>query len=41
MPCVLFELIDNPGEYQELLKFVQKMNGFDVSIAEKVEKAKN
>lgn len=38
---LLFELIDNPGEYQNFLKFVQKMNGFDVGIAEKVEKAKN
>ncbi len=35
------ELIDNPGEYQEFIKFIQKINGFDVTLEEKVEKAKN
>lgn len=38
---LLFELIDNPGEYQEFLKFVQKVNGFDVTLKEKVDEAKN
>lgn len=38
---LLCELIDNPGEYQEFIKFIQKINGFDVSLEDKVEKAKN
>lgn len=38
---LLGELIDDPGEYQEFIKFVQKVNGFDVSMREKVEEAKN
>lgn len=38
---LLVELIDIPGEYQEFIKFVQKINGFDVSIRDRVEKAKN
>ncbi len=38
---LIVELIDNPGEYQEFLRFVQKINGFDISIEEKAERAKN
>ncbi len=38
---LLTELIDDPGEYQEFIKFVQKVNGFDVSMRERVEEAKN
>ncbi|MBR5535059.1 MAG: hypothetical protein IKU60_00270 [Clostridia bacterium] len=38
---LLCELIDNPGEYQEFLKFIQKINGFDVGLKEKVDEAKN
>ncbi len=38
---LLVELIDNPGEYQEFVRFVQKINGFDVTLEERVEKAKN
>ncbi|MBQ8002918.1 MAG: hypothetical protein IJ297_05690 [Clostridia bacterium] len=38
---LLIELLDNPGEYQEFVKFVQRINGFDVTMAERVEKAKN
>lgn len=38
---LLRAMIDNPGEYQELLMFVQKNNGFDVTMDEKVEEAKN
>lgn len=34
-------LIDNAGEYQEFIKEVQKINGFDVLFSERVEKAKN
>lgn len=38
---LLLAMVDNPGEYQELLLFVQKNNGFDTTIEEKVEEAKN
>ncbi len=38
---LLNEMIDNPGEYQEFVRFLQKINGFDVSMTERVEKAKN
>ena len=38
---LVVRLIDNPGEYQEFLKMVQRVNGFDVTMAERVEKAKN
>lgn len=30
-----------PGEYTDLLEEIQKINGFDVSLADKVEEAKN
>ena len=38
---LLTAMVDNPAEYQEFAKFVQKMNGFDVSLEEKVTEAKN
>lgn len=38
---LLRSLVDNPGEYQDLLMFVQKNNGFDVTMDEKVEEVKN
>lgn len=38
---LLRAMVDNPGEYQELLLFVQRNNGFDVTMDEKVEEAKN
>ena len=38
---LLSQLVDNPGEYQELLRFVQKINGFDVKLSDKVSEAKN
>lgn len=38
---LLCKLIDNPGEYQEFIRFIQKINGFDVSMEKRVEKAKN
>lgn len=38
---LLMEMVDNPGEYNDLAAFVQKMQGFDISFDEKVEEAKN
>lgn len=35
------EMVDNPGEYTALSSFVQNLNGFDISIDDKVEEAKN
>ncbi len=34
-------MADEPGEYGELAAFVQKLNGFDISLEEKAEQAKN
>lgn len=39
--ALLYEMIDEPREYQELAAFVQKFNGFDESVDEKIENAKN
>jgi len=38
---LLLEMVDNPGEYNELAAFVQKFQGFDISFDDKVEEAKN
>lgn len=38
---LLKEMIDDPGEYQELAAFIQKYNGFDTTLEDKVEEAKN
>ena len=35
------EMIDNPGEYNNFARFIQEYNGFDETLNEKVEKAKN
>lgn len=39
--ALLKEMIDDPGEYQEFALFVQKFNGFNTSMEEKVDEAKN
>ena len=38
---LLKEMIDDPGEYQEFATFVQNFNGFDTTLKDKVEEAKN
>ena len=38
---LLKEMIDDPGEYTEFTAFVQKFNGFNVSLDEKIDDAKN
>ena len=35
------EMIDDPGEYNDFLAFVQEFNGFGTSMEDKVEEAKN
>ncbi len=38
---LLFAMVDDPGEYNELAAFVQKFQGFDTTFDDKVEQAKN
>ncbi|HEX3077776.1 MAG TPA: hypothetical protein VHQ24_13015 [Lachnospiraceae bacterium] len=38
---LLLAMVDNPGEYQDLIMFIQRNNGFDTSMEEKIEEAKN
>lgn len=38
---LLLAMVDDPGEFNELAAFVQKLQGFDVSFEDKVDEAKN
>lgn len=38
---LLMEMVDDPGEYNDLAAFVQKFQGFNVSFDDKVDEAKN
>lgn len=38
---LLYEMIDDPGEYQRLAEFIQSFNGFDTSLQDKIDEAKN
>lgn len=38
---LLFAMVDDPGEYQDLCVFIQEFQGFTETLDEKVEKAKN
>ena len=38
---LLKEMIDDPGEYNEFAAFIQQYNGFNTTMDEKVEEAKN
>lgn len=38
---LLKEMIDDPGEYNDLAAFIQKFNGFNTTLDDKVEEAKN
>ena len=38
---LLAEMVDDPGEYNNLAAFIQEYNGFTETIEEKVEQAKN
>lgn len=38
---LLYAMVDNPGEFTELEAWIQKFNGFDQTIEDKVEEAKN
>lgn len=38
---LLLAMVDDPGEYNDLMNFVQKFQGLDISFDDKVEQAKN
>ena len=38
---LLKEIIDDPGEYNDFAAFIQKFNGFNTTLDDKVEEAKN
>ena len=38
---LLKEMVDDPGEYQAFVSFVQDFNGFNTTLDDKVEEAKN
>ncbi len=38
---LVLAMVDDPGEYNDLAAFVQKFQGFDVDLGDKVKKAKN
>ena len=38
---LLQAMVDDPGEYQDFVSFVQEFNGFNTTLEEKVEEAKN
>ena len=38
---LLKQMIDDPGEYNDLVAFVQEYNGFNTTLDDKVEEAKN
>ncbi len=38
--ALIQEMLDNPAEYQEFADFVQRFNGFDSTLEEKIDEAK-
>lgn len=38
---LILEMLDNPAEYRRFADFVQRFNGFDETLEDKVERAKN
>ena len=38
---LLKEMVDDPGEYQDFAAFVQNFNGFNTTLDDKVDEAKN
>ncbi len=38
---LLLAMVDDPGEYNDLAAYVQKLQGFNVSFEDKVDEAKN
>ena len=38
---LLYAMVDDPGEYQDLVVWMQNFQGFNKSFADKVDEAKN
>lgn len=38
---LLFAMVDDPGEYMELISYIQTLQGFDTTFEDEVEEAKN
>ena len=38
---LLYALVDDPGEFDRLVRFVQQLNGMDESFGDKIDQAKN
>ena len=38
---LVMAMVDDPGEYNEFAQFIQKFNGFDTTLEDKVDEAKN
>lgn len=38
---LVYAMVDNPGEYNEFTAWIQNFNGFDTTIDDKVDEAKN
>lgn len=38
---LILAMVDDPGEYSDLVAYVQQLHGFDVSFEDKVDEAKN
>ena len=38
---LVYAMVDNPGEYSKFTAWLQNINGFDVSMDDKVDEAKN
>ena len=38
---LLKEMVNDPGEYNDLAAFIQQFNGFNTTMEDKVEEAKN
>ena len=38
---LLYALVDNPGEYDRLIQFIQQLNGMDATLGDRIDEAKN
>ena len=38
---LLMEIVDNPGEYTDFVTYIQELSGFDETLEEKIDTAKN
>lgn len=38
---LLYAMVDNPGEYDRLVQFIQRFNGMDATLSDEIDEAKN